>query len=222
MEKPTIKQQFISTNRKNQRPNLPNSKKSVTIHSTGNPSSTAQNEADYVCFNSTRQAGFHFVVDEKQIIQVCPINEGVYHCGKAEGNQSSISIELCESGDRKKVFDNGVKLAAWLMYSEGINILKTHNDWNGKNCPRILLDSIQIRNGLNWFSFQTEVSKLLHTYEKEKVIFNTLEEVPKDFQASVKWAIDKGILKGDGNGLGLTRENIRALVFLHRYAQLDI
>lgn len=70
-----IKQQIIPKSRKTQRPGIAMTPQFITIHSTGNPSSTAQNEADYVCKNSVRQASFHFVCDEKQIIQALPTNE---------------------------------------------------------------------------------------------------------------------------------------------------
>ena len=92
-----IKQQIIPRNRKTQRPGIAMTPQFITIHSTGNPSSTAQNEADYVCKNSVRQASFHFVCDEKQIIQVLPTNEIAWHAGVGgicTGNRKSFAIDI--------------------------------------------------------------------------------------------------------------------------------
>ena len=105
---PTIKQQFIPKTRTLQRPGTAMTPQFITIHSTGNPTSTAQNEADYVCYNSARQASFHYVCDEKQIVQVLPTNEIAWHAGdggSGNGNRKSVAIEICESGNRKAAVD---------------------------------------------------------------------------------------------------------------------
>lgn len=211
--------QIIPASRRNQRPGVKITANSITIHSTGNPKSTAQNEADYVCYNSDRKASYHFVVDEKEIIQVMPISEMAYHSGTSKGNRTSIGIEMCETGNRKKVFDNTVRLVRYLMDTYKIRTVVRHYDWNKKNCPRILIDADHIRDGLNW----DKMKKAIHEKGEMEMaeIYNKIEEVPSTYRAVVQWALDKGILKGTGQGLGLSMDNIKALVFLYRYAHLD-
>ena len=105
---PTIKQAVYSENTHSAAAGTAMTPQFITIHSTGNPASTAQNEADYVCYNSTRQASFHYVCDEKQIVQVLPTNEIAWHAGdggSGNGNRKSVAIEICESGNRKAAVD---------------------------------------------------------------------------------------------------------------------
>lgn len=113
-----MKKQFIPVKRKMQRPGIFMEPEYITIHSTANPNSTAQNEADFVCYNSKRKASFHFVCDEKEVIQVLPENEVAFHAGDGKngtGNRKSLAIEICESGDRKKAVDNAVMLTREIM-----------------------------------------------------------------------------------------------------------
>lgn len=128
-------------------------KLSITIHSTGNPSSTAQNERDWLD-NPTndRDASWHYVVDEKEVIQAIPDDEEAWHCGNAVGNRFSIGIEICESGDREKTLQNTAAFVAEKLkeYGWDSSYIKKHADWAKKNCPRILIDSAYIKDGMDW------------------------------------------------------------------------
>ena len=87
----------------------------LTIHSTGNPKSTAQNERDNLArTTNTRKVSFNYVVDDKQIIECVPPGEITYHAGTNAGNRSGISIELCESGNRAKTLANAAYFVAYL------------------------------------------------------------------------------------------------------------
>lgn len=221
-----IKRQFIPEHRTAQRPGLSLMLNFITIHSTGNPKSTAKNEADYVCKNSDRSASYHFVCDDREIIQVLPINEVAWHAGDGRngaGNRQSIAIEICESGNRKKAVDNAIDLTRWLMKETGIDHINVvqHYYWTEKNCPRILRDPDQIKDNINWAYFmdgirQTEPAKEAQPVTKEK-IYNSVEDFTGDWKPAIQWAIDSGICKGNGSGLALTRAEAKALVFLYRY-----
>ncbi len=89
---------------KDKRPGIKIIPEYITIHSTGNPKSTALNERNWLVNpNNNRVASWHIVVDEKEIIEaIPPLDEMAYHSGSKEGNQKSIGIEICESGNRKK------------------------------------------------------------------------------------------------------------------------
>ena len=52
----------------------------------------------------------------------------------------------------------------------------------------------------------------------ESNIFNTLESVPAYGRDAVKWALNKKILLGTGDGkLGLSQQDLKAIIFLYRY-----
>lgn len=225
-----IKQQIIPRNRKTQRPGIAMTPQFITIHSTGNPSSTAQNEADYVCKNSVRQASFHFVCDEKQIIQVLPTNEIAWHAGdggSGTGNRKSIAIEICESGSRKAAVDNAVRLTKQLMDKFEIQpgSVFQHHHWSGKNCPRILRDNKYMKDQIDWKYFTAKIREKGEEMTQEQfndMMENYLEsraqKAPHDWsEEDRKWAEENGIIQGDPDGSKrygsfITREEAAAMI----------
>lgn len=141
---------------------------SITIHSTANEKSTAQNERDNLAREGNlRTASFHIAVDDKQAIECIPLNEITYHAGVREGNNTSISIEICESGDRAKTIQNAVELTAKLLHERkwGVDRLKRHFDWSGKICPRILSSN----SWEGWRVFKIQVERELSKMDKNKL-----------------------------------------------------
>ncbi|HHY90530.1 MAG TPA: N-acetylmuramoyl-L-alanine amidase [Clostridiales bacterium] len=132
----------------------------ITIHSTGNPNSTARNERGWLTNPSNRNsASWHICVDQQEAIEAIPLNEVAYHSGTQAGNYSSISIEICESGDRTKTLQNAAELTARLQYERGwgIDRLNRHYDWSGKICPRIF----SANNWEGWNGFKKQVQREL-------------------------------------------------------------
>lgn len=135
----------------------------LTIHSTGNLTSTAQNERDNLNRPSnTSTTGFHIVVDDTQAIECIPLNKVAYHAGDGAngvGNSKSIALEICESGDRARTIENAVEVSAKILhqYNWGIDKLKRHYDWSKKNCPRIL----SANNWEGWNGFKIQVQREL-------------------------------------------------------------
>ncbi|MBS4959624.1 MAG: N-acetylmuramoyl-L-alanine amidase [Clostridiales bacterium] len=160
------------------------SKTSVTIHSTANPNSTAKNERGWLDNPvNTREASWHYCVDDCGVIQAIPEEEEAWHCGKNEGNKRSIGIEICESGDRKKALEEAAKLTAQILLRRGLGIgdIKRHYDWTGKNCPRILMDAMYIKGQMNWAYFLEEVKK-------------QMEPVPQWKKEMISYMLEKGWL----------------------------
>ena len=232
---PTIKQQFIPASRTKQRPGYAMTPQYITIHSTGNPKSTAQNEANYVCYNSDRQASYHYVVDDSRIIQVLPVNEVAWHAGdggSGTGNRKSVAIEICEPGDRKKAVDNAVWLTKELMRDLKIDKahIRQHHDWSGKDCPRILRDSAYIKDGIDWSYFMAQIDAPQEQEEPEltqeelevmleKYFEKVAKERPGDWSKEARdWAEKNGIVTGDEGGKRykshITREE--AVTMLYR------
>lgn len=150
------------------RPGTLLSPQSITVHSTGNPTSTATGERGWLVNpNNTRTASWHIVVDERQAVEAIPLNEVAYHAGDATGNRTSIGVEICESGNRQRTMQNAIQLISELLKERnwGVNKLKRHYDWSGKHCPRILMNN----NWAGWKNFLNEVNKKL----------NKTKELPK-------------------------------------------
>lgn len=187
--------QLISTTAKGRRPQIPMKAEYITIHSTGNPRSTAKNEAMNVINNNPgMKVSFHIAVDEKEAYNVIPLNEIAWHAGDGEkgpGNRTSIGIEICELGDREKTLLNAASVVRELMASQGIGIdhIVQHNHWSGKDCPRILRNPTYIKDGLDWNWFLTQLDE---TAEAERTIKEKtgLNDATIDYLAKYKYGKD--------------------------------
>lgn len=136
----------------------------ITIHNTSN-CATAQAEISYMK-NNNNQTSFHVCVDEKYVIQAIPFNRNAWHSGdgaKGTGNRKSIGIEIARSTGNLTLFkqaeQNCAEYVAKLLkqYGWGIDRVKRHKDWSGKNCPHKTME-------LGWQRFlnmiQAELNKL--------------------------------------------------------------
>ncbi len=194
----------------NRRPGIAMAPKYLTIHSTGNPNSTAQNERAWLTNPSNdRTASYHIVVDEKEAIEVLPLNEVSWNAGDGhgDGNRASIAIEICESGNRQKTLDNAVKLVAKMLRERnwGADKLRRHYDWSRKICPRIL----QPNNWAGWEKFKQDVKKEL----TGGVTVAADKNAPSAWaKGAWDWAKAKGYLDGTRPKDSVTREELAAVL----------
>jgi N-acetylmuramoyl-L-alanine amidase len=196
----------------NRRPGLVMTPQYITIHSTGNPSSTARNERGWLTNPSnTRTASWHIVVDEKEAIEAIPLNEVAWHAGdggSGTGNRKSIGIEICESGDRQRTLQNAVKLVAKLLRERGwgVDRLRRHYDWSKKICPRIFYD------GGKWTTWE----QFRQAVQKELTGGGTVTQDKNQPSAWAKeaweWAKKEKLLDGTRPKDGLTREEFAVVL----------
>ncbi|MEH7741831.1 N-acetylmuramoyl-L-alanine amidase [Bacillus subtilis] len=137
----------------------------ITIHNTANDASAA-NEISYMKNNSS-STGFHFAVDDKQVIQGIPTNRNAWHTGdgtNGTGNRKSIGVEICYSKSGGARYNSAEKLAikfvAQLLKERGwgVDRVRKHQDWNGKYCPHRILSEgrwIQVKTAI-----EAELKKL--------------------------------------------------------------
>ncbi|MFA5482488.1 MAG: N-acetylmuramoyl-L-alanine amidase [Bacilli bacterium] len=141
----------------------------IVIHNTGmaHPTATAKGLDEYI-HTTTREASWHFSVDDKEAFQQIPIDEVGWHAGDGRniypevwlndkgfhlggGNLCGIGIESCvyKGVDFNKVLRNLANLTADLLikYNLGINAIKQHYDFSSKNCPQV------IREAKRWDEF---------------------------------------------------------------------
>jgi len=186
-------------------------KTTITVHSTGNAGSTAENERDWLDNKSnTRDASWHYVVGENVIIQALPDDAEAWHCGDSKGNKYSLAVEVCESGDRRKTLINAAEFVAYKAEMLGLNEneIVRHFDWTGKNCPRILIDSNYIKDGMDWQWFIGEVKEFMAKITQEEfneMLDNYLSEranqKPSEWSQNARnWAESNDIFVGDENG----------------------
>lgn len=200
----------------NRRPNKKMIPTSITVHSTGNASSNAKGERKWLENPSnTRTASWHYVVDEKDIIEAIPPNEVAYHAGTAAGNNTSISIEMCENGNRALVLKRTQELVKYLMDKHNVRIIKRHYDWSKKNCPRIL--NVDGKWGA-WHIFLAEIFAPVKKAEKKVSGMkpNWADWQWKEAAATYQKAVEQGIFNSDewvkkANAKNLTFDEIEFL-----------
>jgi len=156
----------------NRRPGLPMTPTTITIHNTGNPSSSARNERAWLVSTANdRTASYHIVVDDREAIECIPLTENAWHAGDGSGptsgNRTSISIEICESGNYAQTLRNAAQLVAKMLKERGwgIDRLRRHYDWSGKICPRLMYDG---GKWTGWTEFKNMVSAELAAKEDEE------------------------------------------------------
>lgn len=141
----------------------------TTFHDTGTPGSTARAQRNYLHNGPTyrdekdgkikrRQVGFNFAVDDKQIVQLTPLNEVTWAAGSTKGNRISWATEQCFGSkiDFDRSLRNAIALHAGLIAAKGWSTdtaLVQHRNWKDKNCPG------QVRNKGIWTSVQRQVGE---------------------------------------------------------------
>ena len=138
---------FIPIGKPN-RPGLAMEPKYITVHETGNraPGANAEMHRRFVHNGGGQEnVSFHFVVDDREVIQLLPLTEIGWHAGDGyygTGNRQSIAIEVCVNIDanRDKALSNLIELLAALLrlYGWSTNVIVQHNRWSGKNCPALI------------------------------------------------------------------------------------
>lgn len=182
-----IIEDFIPPGRRN-RPGYKLVPRYITIHDTANTraGADARAHAQYLKTHPDLQASWHFTVDDKVIYQHLPLDENGWHAGDGAGgtgNRESIGIEICENqdGNRSRAEANAAWLTAKLLeaYNLGLNRVKQHYDWSGKNCPRVLRSR---KNG--WADFLNAVQQNLTPAEGTPI----REEARATVEQAREWA----------------------------------
>ena len=119
----------------------------IAIHNTGNwgvPSVNYHKSLKRANQDPTsREASWHFAVDDKEIYQHIDTCKKAWHVGG--GNSKAIGIEICmfkDAARQKLAEDNAIALVRELMKIHNIPIskVKMHKDYTGKICPQVIIE----------------------------------------------------------------------------------
>ena len=163
-------------------------------------------------------------------VQTLPWNSFLWGCGsgrKGSYNNSHIQFEICEDTTdpvyTRESYKVAAQLCAHLCREFGIkpqNIVG-HFEASKMGYASNHADPEHwwVLHSMNMEGFRRDVQALLDGYDIEEVDamrYNTMDEVPSWAKATVQKMLDKDLLKGDGEGLGLTNDMLRTFVILDR------
>lgn len=175
---PAIQNSTI-TNKSNYKTSASRKVEYIVMHETLNfgKGNGAKMHRDYFQ-NNKRGVSAHYVVDDKNVINVVDDKDVAYHAGKniRKGddprrnisNNNSIGIELCVNSDSdwKKTRENGVHLVAYLLVKHGLTPDKVynHHDVSGKkDCPEVMMN----KHPEQWPAFLKAVEKEYNKLKKQ-------------------------------------------------------
>lgn len=157
-----LRKNIVSANvAKNVTNNGINGKKYIVIHETANESRGANADAHgrLQSNGNSRNASWHYTVDDKEVVQSFDDNAICWHAGNSKYNRDGIGIEICvnSDGNYKKAVENAQELTRQLMSKYGINTSNViqHNAASGKDCPRYLRNG---KKGVTWAQFKAGLS----------------------------------------------------------------
>lgn len=140
---PDIVEDFLEVNDYSRPGTKVNRIKSIFVHYTANPGTSAQQNRSYfanLARTKERSASAHFIIGyEGEILQCIPLEEQAY--GVKTRNDDSISIECCylnEDGEfTQETYDTLIHTLAWLLqeYDLTTEDILRHFDCGGKKCP---------------------------------------------------------------------------------------
>lgn len=200
--------------------------KGITLHSTGNTSSSAGAIAHGSYLQNLENKdeeykSWHITVSHDKIVQHLPLTEQAYHAGDGEhgyGNTSTIGIEIAENMDYEHAESNAIILIVALMrhFVFDVSAIEPHRHYSQskKLCPRSILLSEKTWKA-DWDRFKGK--RIQQAFEH----YQSIESVPDWGKETITKLISKGYLTGDGECLGLTLEMIRIFVVHDRAGLYD-
>ena len=154
-----------------------------------------------------------------------PEGDTAWHCGAKTyrhpkcRNANSIGIEMCchRRGDGTWYIDEETMAAAaelgreiMARYGIPLDHVLRHYDVTGKLCPRPLIDEGA------WADFKKRLEG-----EEEMTYYKTIGDVPADYRPTVQKLLDKGALKGYGDGtINVSEDLCRTMTILDRLGLL--
>lgn len=215
----------------------------IVVHDTGNTGTGADAQAHFNYFNGgNRGSSADIFVDDHSAWYVNDYAKYYsWHCGDGKGkygitNANSVGVEMCinADGDYQAALQNTAAVVRELMAELKIPIDRVvrHYDASRKNCPA----SMSANNWARWnelknmieseemtmSQYETLIAKINDMEGKldkltNPMIYNYIDDnMPEWAREAVRWAVDTGIIQGDGNGLALTDEKLWQLVVLKR------
>ena len=184
------------------RTGIKSKKTSFTVHNTDNTATDEQEAKNLGRVDNYSDVGFHYVCDENSVTETIPPYEIAYHCGNVYGNYHSVSLEIaCRPGAEEVAIE--FISDYFIQNNWNIDVLTTHKEWNGKNCPSQILP--------HWDKFRAKIIKMIQ--EKRSDNLKTIVTYLGDADVFAALVVSQKnkcplMLKADYDTSGLIAERI--------------
>ena len=189
----------------------------------------------------------HAFVHEGGVVQTLPWNCRGWHAGGA-ANNTHIGFEICEPAGHtykggtmigydteqneeyfRKVYQNAVELTAELCRTYGLDpleegVILCHSEGYQKGVASNHADVMHWfpKHGKTMDDFRREVAEAMAEKTAAVRVYGGLEDTPAWCRPSLRKAMDKGVLKGTGEGrLDVTEDFCKVVTLLDRLGLLD-
>lgn len=213
----------------------------IVVHYDAGKKATARNNVDAFTHLLTGTSA-HYFVDENEVAMSLDPRHIAHHCGGkkyANGspaplhgickNSNSIGVELCSDFVNGKYIITqetalrGAGFVASLMLEYDIPLERVvrHYDVTGKHCPMPYVDDREWQKFKDLVSQALSVTKQPNQKEGEDMVYyEKLNEIPAGvIRDTVEKYVDMGIIKGNSQGLHISEDMARMVVFFERRMQ---
>lgn len=220
----------------------------IVIHYTAGNGDSAKGNCNYSS-GANRGASAHYFVGDDGIYQSVQDKDRAWHCGSETGkykhpvcrNANSIGIEMCSKKTAggvyyisRNIVEQAAELTRYLMEKYNIpkeNVVR-HYDVTGKRCPEPF-----VRDSKQWEDFKerlegdsmtseekarfNELASAVSKLQKDDMIYNYIDDNMPDWaREGVRFCLEKGIIEGDGDGLGLDKKDLKYCTIIMRLYKL--
>ena len=118
---------------------------SITIHYTGPLPMQTPDQVRKYWIDCKGEASAHYIIKDSDCLQCWPTYKVAWHAGNAEGNATSLGIEVIPCNKEGTFSQSSIDtLRELIKYLRGTIAralpLKRHFDWSGKQCPAWYVD----------------------------------------------------------------------------------
>ena len=197
----------------------------IVLHHAAAKTCSAEDIHRWHLENGWAGAGYHFLVrKDGKIYKLRP----EWAVGAHAQGSNYRSLGICAEGDFNSENMNANQMASiaelvrYLKQRYPIQKVVPHKDVGSTDCPGKNYPFTTIKHMIEEeepeMTDEQLFAKIEDAYETLNPSYSTLEKVPSWYRDAIKWANEKGLIKGTGTGLNVSEDLCRMVTVLHRFA----
>lgn len=198
----------------------------ITIHHAASVKASAKDIAS--CFLGTRRASANYCIGYNGEIVVSVPENLVALTSSSYGNDSvAVTIECANSVGAPEwrispaTYDTLLKLCADIAIRNGFSELKYTGDKDGSLTVHRMFDRTECPGSYIMSKLPEICAYVNKEIRRANGMYDSLDEVPAWARATIQKLLNKDLLQGTEQGLGLTKEMTRIFVVLDRAGLFD-